>query len=198
VGFLTTSSDTEAGRQPSGCGLTSRGSGPQATAALTASGMGRPVVMREAIQADGTAGQVPATAELKKEVIRRHLADIADMRSLTMELLDELRSMTGKTEQQLIEPARDGNKKRRRRRTDQSPQYEAGGSIKSKRHASSLHKLNDVLSKLKMLERKALGQSDACNDAPHVNLEANMRYVIAIADPVLNVNPPLEDAPHEP
>jgi len=193
VGILKKSSDAEAGRQPSGCDLTSRGSGPKATAALTASGMGRPVVKREAIPAALTTGQVPASAELKKEVILRHLADIADVRSLAVELLDEVRSMMGKTEQQLIMPARDGTKKRRRPRTDQSPQYEARGPIESKRHASSLHKLNDVLIKLQMLERKALGQSDACNDAPNVNLKANVRCVSAVVgDAVLGVDTPLK------
>ncbi len=162
MGSLTTLIDTKAGPQGHGCGLTSCDSGPQAAVALLVSGAVKPEArtVKQSVaeqDAETTAQkatttaeqQVPATAELKQQVIQRHLSDIAKARAVAMGLLGELRGTTGNPKQ-VVAPAR---------------------------QPASLRKLEAALSKLQMLERRALGQDAGGEDTLKAELKPKSRYV---------------------
>jgi len=134
----------------------------------------RAAVIAETVQqrvdaqaAEATVRQADAVvnAELNKQVILRHRAEIADARAIAMDLIGELHRMTRNPEE-LIELARQAAEGMHPLAA-QSLQDAAREAVKLTTRVASLHKLADTLAKLQALERKAFGLDDQGDDAPN-------------------------------
>lgn len=107
---------------------------------------------------ENTTAVVLAVAEVNKQVILRHRSDIAQARSVTVALLNEIRSSTEEPEQlrALFEKVTEDMDQVGRSLLAQR----FGDLMKVHSRVSSMHKLADTLAKLQVLERRAFGLDD--------------------------------------
>jgi hypothetical protein len=147
--------------------------------ATRASVLAETVKQRVAEQAGAAAAQqvdaVLAGAELNKQVILRHRADIARTRDLVMSMLDELEHATRRPEalHALAQQAAEGMDPQGALRLQEAVR----DAVKLSTRMGSLHKLSDTLAKLQTLERKAFSLDDDGEKSPN-SYEDSLRELV--------------------